>query len=161
MKNLTNTNLFIRSSLALAFTLILTLAILSPVQAQSAEPAEGKMMTEAKMMEQCQEMKEHKQKMKEDMKAQDAELTNQITEMNRAPQDKKTNLIAAIITRMVEQRIAMDARKAKMEEKMMQHMMQHMQLGKESMSQCPMMKDMKDMDEKSGDAHKEHQNEHK
>jgi len=44
---------------------------------------------------------------------------------------------------------------------MMQHMMQHMQLGKESMSQCPMMKDMKGMDEKLGDAHKEHQNEHK
>jgi hypothetical protein len=30
-------------------------------------------------------------------------------------------------------------------------MMQHMQMGKESMSQCPMMKGM---DEKSGDAQK-------
>ena len=111
------------------------------------------MMTEAKMMEQCQEMKVHKQKMKEDMKAKDAELTAQVAEMNNAPKDKKINLMAAVITRMLEQRIAMDAKKAKMEEKMMQHMMQHMQLGKESMSQCPMMKDM---DEKSGDAHKEH-----
>lgn len=154
MKKQTHTNILIRSSLALA----LALAIWSPVQSLSAEPAEGKMMTEAKMIEQCQEMKEHKQKMKEDMKAQDADLTNQITKMNRAPKDKKINLMAAVITRMVEQRIAMDARKAKMEEKMMQHMMQHMQLGKESMSQCPMMKDM---DEKSGDAHKEHQEEHK
>ena len=153
MKNQTCTSLIIRSSLALA----LALAIWSPLQAQSAEPAEGKMMTEAKMMEQCQEMKEHKQKMKEDMKAQDSELTNQITKMNRAPKDKKINLMAAVITRMAEQRIAMDAKKAKMEEEMMQHMMQHMQLGKESMAQCPMMKDMKDMDEKSGDAHKEHQ----
>jgi len=154
MKIQTHTNILIRSSLALA----LTLAIWSPVQAQSAEPAEGKMMTEAKMMEQCQEMKEHKQKMKEDMKAQDAELTNQITKMNRAPKDKKINLMAAVITRMAEQRIAMDAKKAKMEEEMMQHMMQHMQLGKESMSKCSMMKDM---DEKSGGAHKEHQEEHK
>ena len=49
----------------------------------------------------------------------------------------------------------MDARKAKMEEAMMQHMMQHMQMGKESLSQCPMMKGMKTMKamgEKSGDA---------
>ena len=51
---------------------------------------------------------------------------------------------------MVEQRIAMDARTAKMQEEMMQHMMQHMQMGKESMSQCPMMKGMKDMKAKIG-----------
>jgi hypothetical protein len=42
----------------------------------------------------------------------------------------------------------MDARKAKVEEEMMKHM----QMGKESMSQCPMMKGM---DEKSEDAQKE------
>jgi hypothetical protein len=54
MKNQTNTNLVIRSSLALA----LALAIWSPVQARAAEPAEGKSMTEAKMiMSQCPMMK--------------------------------------------------------------------------------------------------------
>jgi mannose-6-phosphate isomerase-like protein (cupin superfamily) len=148
MKNQTNTNLVIRSSLALA----LALAIWSPVQARAAEPAEGTNMTEAKMMERCQEMKEQKQKMMEDMKAQDAQLTEQLTKMNRAPENKKMGLMAAVITHMVEQRITMDARKAKMEEEMMQHMMQHMQMGKESMSQCPMMKGMKDMDVNSGDA---------
>ena len=41
---------------------------------------------------------------------------------------------------------------------MMQHMMQHMQMGKESMSQCPMMKGV---DEKTGDAHKKHKEEQK
>jgi len=148
MKSQTKTNLVIRSSLALA----LALAVLSPVQARSAEPAEGKVMTEAKMMERCQERMEQKQKMKEDMKAQDAELTEQLTKMNSAPEDKKMGLMAAILTHMVEQRITMDARKAKMEEEMMKHMMQHMQMGKESISQCPMMKGM---DEKSGDAQKE------
>jgi mannose-6-phosphate isomerase-like protein (cupin superfamily) len=151
MKNQTHTNLIIRSSLALA----LALAIWSPVQARSAEPAEGKNMTEAKMMERCQEMMEQKQKMKEDMKAQDAELTEQLTKMNSAPEDKKMGLMAAVITHMVEQRITMDARKAKMDEEMMQHMMQHMQMGKESMSQCPMMKGMKDMDANLGDAQTE------
>ena len=157
MKKQTNTNLLIRSSLALA----LALAIWSPVQARSEEPAEGKKMMEGKMMERCQAMKEQKQKMKEDMKAHDVQLTEQLAKMNSAPEDKKTGLMAAVITDMVEQRITMDARKAKMEEEMMKHMMQHMQMGKESMSQCPMMKGMKGMDDKSGDAHKEHQQEQK
>jgi predicted transcriptional regulator len=109
-------------------------------------------MTEATLMERCQEMKEQKQKMKEDTTAQDAELTELVAKMNRASEDKKMSLMAAVITQMVEQRIAMDARKAQMEEAMMQHM----QIGKDSMSQCPMMKDMKDMkgmDGKSTGAH--------
>ena len=106
------------------------------------EPAQGKSMTEAQMMARCQEMMEQKQKMKEDMKAQDAQLTEQLAKMNRAPKDKKTDLMAAVLTHMEEQRIAMDARKAKMEDEMMKHMMEHMQMGKESMSQCPMMKGM-------------------
>jgi hypothetical protein len=153
MKKQTHGNLLIRSSLALA----LALAIWSPVPARSAEAAEGEKMTEAKMMEQCQEMKAPKAKMKADMKAHDAQLTEQLTEMNRAPQDKKTDLLAAVVTHMVEQRIAMDARKAKMEEEMMQHM----QMGKESMAKRPMMKGMKNMDEKSAGDHKEHQAEQK
>jgi hypothetical protein len=154
MKNQTHTNFLIRSSLALA--LAFTMAIWSPGQSQSAETAEVSNPMEAKMMKRCDEMKEQKQKMKEDMKAQDAQLTNQITKMNHAPKDKKINLMAAIVTRMVDQRIAMDARKATMEEEMMQHMMQHMQMGKDSMSKCPMMKDMS---EKSNDDHKEHKKE--
>ena len=157
MKNQTNMNLVIRSSLAVA----LALAVWSPIQAQSGEPARVKNTAAAKMMERCQEMKEQQQKMKEDMKAQDAQLTEHLAEMNRAPEDKKMDLMAAVITQMVEQRIAMDARKAKMEDEMMQHMMQHMQMGKESMSQCPMMKGMKGTEEKPAGAHKEHQQEQK
>lgn len=130
-------------------------AALSSVQAQSVAPAEDKMMAR------CQQMQEQKQKMMADMKAQDAALTEQIATMNSASKDKKMRLMAAVITSMVEQRITMDARKAKMEEEMMQHMMQHMQMGKNSMSQCPMMKGMKDMDEKSTDVYNEHQKEQK
>jgi iron-sulfur cluster repair protein YtfE (RIC family) len=147
MKKQTNASLVIRSSLALA----LAIAIWSPVQAQPIEPAQGKMMMEGKMMERCQEMKEQKQKMMADMNAQDAELTEHVARMNSAPEDKKLSLIAAVVTRMVEQRTAMNARMAKMQEKMMKHMIEHMQMGKESMSQCPMMKGTGD---KSGDAQK-------
>ena len=155
MKHHTNPYLVICSGLALAFVL----AVWSPVQAQSAAPAEAKHPMEATMMERCQEMKQQKQKMMADMKAQDDQLMEQVAEMNRAAQDKKIDLMAAVLTHMAEQRIAMDARKAKMDEEMMQHM----QMGKDSMSQCPMMKDMegmkdmkgmKDMGDKSEDAHK-------
>jgi hypothetical protein len=153
MKNQTKTTFATRSSLALA----LALAIWSPVHAQSPTPAEGKSMTKATMMERCQEMKEQKQRVNADIKAQDAQLMEQLAEINRAPEDKKMSLMAAVLTHMVEQRIAMDARKAQMEEAMMQNMMQHMQMGKESMSHCPMMTDMKDMDKSSPGTHKEHQ----
>jgi len=151
------TYLIIRSSLALA----LALAIWLPVQARCAEPAEGKKTMESKMMEGCKEIKAQKQKMKEDIKAQNTKLTEHVAEMNSAPKDKKIHIMAAVVTHIVEQRITMDAHKAKMEEDMMKHMMQHMQMGKESMAQCPMMKGMKDMDDKSGDAHKQHQKEQK
>ena len=46
----------------------------------------------------------------------------QLAEMNRAPEGQKTDQMAAILTHLVEQRIAMDARKAAMEEAMMEHM---------------------------------------
>lgn len=59
-------------------------------------------MSEAKMMEQCQDMKEQKAKMKAEMKSYDAQLTEQIAAMNRAPEDKKTALMATIITQMAE-----------------------------------------------------------
>jgi hypothetical protein len=90
------------------------------------------------------------------MKAQDAKLSEQAAKMNSAPPDKKTGLMADVVTQLVEQRMARDEQKAKMGEEMMEHMMKHMQMGKESMAQCPMMKDMKGMGDKSGDAHKEH-----
>ena len=157
MKGRTNTNLVICSIVTAA----LALAIWSPFQARSAEPMDAKAMMQGKMMDGCKEMKEQKEKMKEDMKVQDAELTEQIVKMNSAPEDKKMGLMAAVITRMTEQRIAMDARKAKMEEEMMRHMMQHMEMGKESMAQCPMMKDMKGMDDKSATPHKDHHEEQK
>jgi hypothetical protein len=163
MKNQTNTALAIRSSLALA----LALAIWSPIHARSAEPAkskmkmDGKMMTETNMMQRCQAMKAQKDKMAADLKAQDAELTAQVAKMIKAPENKKLDMMATVVSQMVEQRIAMDARKTKMEEEMMQHMMQHMQMGKESMAQCPMMNGMKDMDDKSANAPTKHHAEEK
>lgn len=102
------------------------------------------MMMNGKMMEGCREMMAEKKKMMEDMKAQDAQLTEQVAQMNSAPADQKTTLMAAVVTRMVEQRTAANQQKEKMHEKMMKHMSQHKEMGNESMAQCPMMKGMKD-----------------
>ncbi len=150
MKKQTPTNLLIRSSLALT----LAFAVLTPVLSQSAEPADEKKM-DSQMMEHCEKMKEQKKQMKADMKAQDADLTAHAAKMNSSPADKKVDELAALVTHMLEQRISMDARKARMEEEMMEHMMKHMEMGKKSMAKCPMMKDMKGMDHKPTDADKE------
>lgn len=155
MKTQANLNLANYSSLALALALV----IWCPVPLQAQESAKGKKMMEGSMMESCKMMKEQKQKMMADMKAQDAELTEAVAKMNSAPEDKKMNLLAAVMTRMVEQQTAMHTRMAKMQEEMMEHMMQHMQMGKESMGQCPMMKGMKGMDNKSENAQKKPQKE--
>ena len=136
MKNLTSSSPFFRISLALA----LALALWSPARAETDEPSNGKTKMESKMMECCQKMKEHKEKMAAEMKAEDAELTAQVAAMNSAPEGNKPGLMAAIVTTMLEQRIARDAHKAKMEDEMMEHMMQHMQ-NKDGMAACPMMKD--------------------
>ncbi len=145
MKTQVKTNLTLLCSLALT----LAFAVGHPTPMQSAEPAEGK-----QMMEHCQAMKEQKEKVAADMKVQDTELAAQVAQMNQAPADKKLGLLSAIVTRMVEQRTAMHAQMAKAQEGMMRHMMEHMQMGKESMAQCPMMKEM---NEAPVGAHKGHQ----
>lgn len=152
MKKQTLTNVFIRFTLALALTMV----IWSPLQSQAAESVKGKSITDSKMMDGCQEMMKKKQKMMEEMKAQDVELIALVEKMNKASADKKLDLTAAVVTRMVEQRAAMHASRSKMQEEMMTHMMRHMQMGKEFMSKCPMMKGMNKSDEQSGDAHQGH-----
>lgn len=107
--------------------------------APTPDPA-VKAAQEKAMMEDCQAMKRQKQKMAEDMKAQAAALTEHVARMNAASKEKKMGVMADVVTQMVDQQIAMDARKARMEEEMMKHMMKHMQMGKDSMAMCPMMK---------------------
>ena len=78
-------------------------------------------------------MREQKETMKEERKAQDAEVTEQVAKMTSAPEDKKMSLMTDVITRLVEQRIARDEKKAKMEEQMMQNM----PMGKDSIVTLP------------------------
>jgi hypothetical protein len=146
MKSQSHRNIAVQSTLALALVLALMLFIWSPVRAGPAAAPEDK-MTEAQLMQRCNELKEQKQRLTKDSRTQDAELTEQLNQMNRAPADKKLDLMAAVVTKMATQRMAMDVRRGNMEDAMMKHMMLHMQMGKDSMRDCPMMNDMKDMDD--------------
>lgn len=149
MKTRTTKNILLRASLTLA----VMMAVHAPASSWAVEPAGKEMKMEGKMMDRCEEMKKEKQKMQADMKAQDAALAAAVATMNNALQEKKVDLLAGVVTTLVEQRSAMNVKKAEMEERMMKHMMAHMEMGKESMSKCPMMKDM---DDQSDAAHAEH-----
>ena len=59
-------------------------------------------------IERGHEMQEQKQKMKKDMKAQDVQLTEQLSKMNCASEDKEMGLMAAVLTHLMDQRITMD-----------------------------------------------------
>ena len=123
----------------------------NPSQTPTTRPADAKPAADGPLAEQCQAMKEQKAKILASMKADDVELSAQVAKMNSAPADKKLDLVATVVARLVEQRAAMTPRMEKLDAEMMKHMMQHMQAGKDSMSQCPMMKDMHEMKEKGTD----------
>jgi hypothetical protein len=135
MKHQNKSNLAIRSSLAFA----LAVALFYPAHVRSAEPADGKMMMGGKMMSETnmiarsQAMQEQRAKMMADLKAQDDQLAGQIYEMNHAAADKKLDLMAAIVTRMAEQRTDMNARM----ETMHKAMVKNIQMDQENMSPNP------------------------
>jgi hypothetical protein len=133
MKHPLNSHL-VRSSFGLALALILW----SPVRAQSTEPAMGPPMSGGMMAKGS--MADRHAAMMAEMKSQDAELTAAVATMNSAPQDKKLDLLASIVTRLVQQRVAMDARMQEMHEGMMKSGMGPMPMCKQPTSQPPTTK---------------------
>ena len=123
--------------LAIGSSLALILAIGSVAQEKPAAPAAG-------MQNHCKTTMEHKAAMAAETKAQDAALTEMIAKMNRTSGAEQATLMAAVLTRMVEERVARNVHMAAMDHETMQHMMKHMTVDKDSMAHCPMMKDMED-----------------
>ncbi len=82
-----------------AVILAWVLAIGSQVRVLYAEHEEAKMM-------------EQKEKMRAEIKAQDTGLTAETAKLNKAPQPEKLELMAALLTHWVEQRSAMNVKKA-------------------------------------------------
>lgn len=139
--------------------LVATVALAVPAVAKqhAGGTSSGKKMMMNNKMENCQTMNRQKHQMMAEMKEQDTELSRKIAKMNNAPDDKKADLMASIITDMAEQRVTRNEKMAKMQEKMMKHMMDHMQMGKDSMSQCPMMMSKKDTGDQPNSDHTKHQ----
>jgi hypothetical protein len=114
------------------------LSIWIPVNAQAVDKP-NKPMNASEMQEHCKGMMKQRTQLTADLKAEDADLGAQIARMNSAPADKKLDLMAAIITNLVQQRAAMNLRRETMQTAMGTHMSEHSQMGKGGMSQCPMM----------------------
>jgi hypothetical protein len=109
----------------------------------TAIPAEdtGHTETTDQKQEQSSDTMGMKGKMMSHWKEQDAELDKLVAEMNSAPADKKLDAVAAVLTKLVEQRKAMH-----------EHMQKMMSANeKEGMGMCRMMMGM----DKEGD-HSQH-----
>ncbi len=109
-----NKNSAVRSGLVLA----MALAIGAPGIAQSMDPTK----MDHSQMDHSMMKSDPMKKMMVEMKAQDAELTALIDRMNSASRESKVDLMAEIVTKMVAQRTAMNARMEQMHGEMMEHM---------------------------------------
>lgn len=142
-------NIFFAACASIAFGLTAAATAVSTLAAPPDQKGAGtpavKVM-ESPMMKACQEMQDRREKMMAEMKAQDAALAAEVAKMNAAPADKKVDLLAALVTRMIQQQTAVHARMENMHEEMMEHMMRHAE-GGQSTKGSPMMMEMK----KSGD----------
>ena len=98
--------------------LALGMAAAFPLQIQATEPMRGSMMDGPKT-EWQQGMMQRNQALMAEMKTQDDELTDLVAKMNKASKDKKVDLLAGIVTRIVEQRATMNQRMMKMQGEMM------------------------------------------
>lgn len=130
---------------------VMALGIWSSVQAQAANPNEEMYRSEgakedAQMMESSpSEMPAgmaQKQDMMAKMRAQDTELAELTAQMNAAPADQKVDLMAALITKMVEQRAGMHAHMEMMQENRLRCM--PMDKDGKPNPKCPMMSNEKE-----------------
>jgi hypothetical protein len=115
-------------------TRLLATLIAAATLSLTATPAEETGQTETTDQKQAQssETMGMKGKMMSNWKDQDAELDKLVAEMNSAPADKKLDAVAAVVTKLVEQRKAMH-----------EHMQKMMAANeKEGMGMCRMMMGM-------------------
>lgn len=137
-----NTMILLRSALVLSFTVMV--GVQASAQSTEMPMSMDKKTVNTDMTANCQAMMTKHEKRAAETKAEDAALTAQVAAMNDASENQKPALLAAIVTRLVENRTAFHARMSAMQAEMMPHMMGHMSRGGESMAACPMMKNMKD-----------------
>lgn len=108
----------VSSILALAFAILASAQVQAQPESMPTPPMSMDGDT-SKHHEGKMGMMEMHQAMLAEMKAQDAALADKVAEMNIAPGEQKINLLASIVTTLVEQRAAMTARMEKMQGGMM------------------------------------------
>ena len=124
--------------------LVTLMAATLPLTAISAEDTAQPQATDEKQ-EQNSNSVGMRGKMMSNWKDQDAEIDKLIAEMNSAPADKKLDAVAAVVTKLVEQRKAMH-----------EHMQKMMSANeKEAMGMCRMMMGMDKGDDNDG-KHSQH-----
>ena len=87
-------------------------------------------------------MQPMREKMLAEAKAEDAALEKMVAELNKAPEGKKVDLEAAILTKLVAQHHQMLAEWEALHGRMMQFRHEHMQIGKTETSGNRMMPGM-------------------
>ena len=147
-------------ALAIPFLAALTLSSQqqtppSPAAQKMDMPGKPGVMDEMKMDE---SMMAHHKEMMAKMEAMDARLDELVKKMNAATGSKKSDAVAAVINELVVQRKQMREHIMAMAPEMMKHMMEHLRMGvmkgmKDSMSECPMMKDMAPAKDSHSDHH--------
>ena len=101
------------------------------------------MQGESSEMMDCQQVSKMQEKMLDEQQQMQTDLDETVVRMNAASGNAQQKAMAELLTKLVENRGAMQDMMAKMQPMMMQHMMQHVASGKTGgMSDCPMMKAM-------------------
>jgi hypothetical protein len=101
MKNTRNRNRLSRAIACGGLSLVMAGGAALPFSAFAADT--GTCAKSGKFTEQHQELKALRQKMLTEAKAQDATLEKMAAELNQAPESKKVDLEAAIVTKLVAQ----------------------------------------------------------
>ena len=132
-----------RRTLQAGLLLAATVGIGIPAHALYAKPTEektapGPRLMERKMMTPAahQKMMEEHRKMMADLTTKDAELTELVTKLNRAPQDQKIDLVADIVTRLVAQQTILHQGMDRMHKIMGECTM--LMMNSDSQAACPM-----------------------
>lgn len=144
-----------------AVALLTALPALAIAQPYEQGKMHGGMQGESSTMMDCQQMVKMKEQVQAKQEQMQVELDGMVAHMNAVSGKAQQQAMAELLTKLVEQRGAMQPMMMEMQPMMMGHMMQHMQSGKMGdMSDCPMMKSMQGKDDgtksENSDKHSEH-----
>ncbi|MBI5834443.1 MAG: hypothetical protein HZB16_19265 [Armatimonadetes bacterium] len=118
---------------------VLALAIWLPAQALFAQPAADKDLRRSGMADGCQALMAQKQQLADELQAQDAAWADRVAGMDKWPGPERSDAVAAVVTELVMQRAAINARRAGMDTDVVAHMALHRRASRWSLGPCPLV----------------------